>query len=127
MNPFFTMLSAAYIFMIFYGADSPAVSQVGDFNPHSLLHIPLYGILTLLLILALRPNSGRIETRRLIGAGLIALVVAVLDEYYQTFIPTREGSMTDVVLDGIGIGLAMGLGVRYFLPILDRAGKRIWK
>ena len=127
MNPFFTVLSAAYIFMIFYGADSSAVSQVGDFNPDSLLHIPLYGILTLLLILALRPNDGRVETRRLIGAGLIALVVAVLDEYYQTFIPIREGSITDVILDGVGIGLAMGLGVRYFLPALDRVGKRIWK
>ena len=46
MNPFYAFLSAAYIFAIFFLADSGAVSQIGEFNPYSLLHIPLYGILT---------------------------------------------------------------------------------
>lgn len=50
MNPFFSILSLAYIAGIFLLADSPVVSDVAPFNPYSLLHIPLYGILTFLLI-----------------------------------------------------------------------------
>jgi hypothetical protein len=41
--------------MIFLWADSPIVSDLAPFNPFSLLHIPLYGILTILLILSFFP------------------------------------------------------------------------
>ena len=50
MSIFFSILSAAYITGIFLFADSPVVSEAAPFNPYSLLHIPLYGILTFLLI-----------------------------------------------------------------------------
>ena len=36
-------------------ADSPLVSDLAPFNPYSLLHIPLYGILTILLIFSFFP------------------------------------------------------------------------
>ena len=48
----FSILSLAYIAGIFLLADSPVVADIAPFNPYSLLHIPLYGILTLLLILS---------------------------------------------------------------------------
>ena len=50
MSIFFRILSMAYIAGIFLFADSPMVSDAAPFNPYSLLHIPLYGILTFLLI-----------------------------------------------------------------------------
>ncbi len=50
-----TFLSIVYIAMIFLWADSPVVSDLAPFNPYSLLHIPLYGILTLLLIFSFFP------------------------------------------------------------------------
>jgi len=127
MNPFFTALSGFYIFGIFYWADSPAVQQIGVFNPYSLLHVPLYGILTGLLVLAFSPAEGRIEARHLIGAGLTAMAVAVLDEIHQMFIPNRNASVLDVLLDGVGIGLVMGWMPRDSLQSLDRLRKRIWK
>ena len=49
MRVFFSILSIAYIAGIFLWADSPMVSDLASFNPYSLLHIPLYGILTVLL------------------------------------------------------------------------------
>jgi VanZ family protein len=52
MGIFFTILSIAYIAGIFLWADSPIVEELSAFNPYSLLHIPLYGILTILLILS---------------------------------------------------------------------------
>ena len=128
--------------MIFFFAGSPAVSIISPYNPYSLLHIPLYGILTLLIVFALVPfNSfpfSRIRTinknesgttnsinainainatsapNRFLVAGLISFIVAVADEYHQIFIPTREGSFTDVLLDIAGIVLAVFFTFRLF-------------
>jgi hypothetical protein len=52
---FFTLLSIVYVAGIFLWADSPVVSVLAPFNPYSLLHIPLYGILTVLLIFSFSP------------------------------------------------------------------------
>ena len=127
MNPFYALLSAAYIFAIFFLADSGAVSRIGEFNPYSLLHIPLYGILTLLLLLSLCTGKGRYTPQRLIIGGFIAGIAGALDEFHQTFIPTRDGSLGDVLLDILGIGLAILL-FRLISPFLKSkslsAGKK---
>lgn len=122
MNILFFILSGGYITGLFLFADSPVVSKVAVFNPFSLLHIPIYGILTLLLILSFspykldptkqgnsikhwkerNPTSPRNSRNHLI-AGLIALVVAVADEIYQAYIPSRNASVSDVLLDVVGI------------------------
>jgi hypothetical protein len=132
MSIFFKVLSAAYIVGIFLFADSPMVSDVTPFNPYSLLHIPLYGILTVFLILSFPPSkrklvnsrnsidpinsknpinptnsSNSINSSNLIVAGIIALVVAIADEIHQAYIPIRNASVIDVFLDMIGIILCM--------------------
>lgn len=163
VNPFFTLLSITYVSAIFLLADSTAVSAVAPYNPFSLLHIPLYGVMTILILLsivpfdfsyffrvlwrggngsrnlwvnhvlafiALKPNiadstnpinslnstnsinamnsiGAMNPRRRFLIAGLISLAVAVADEYHQVFIPTREGSLGDVLLDVMGIVLAL--------------------
>jgi VanZ family protein len=112
MNPFFTVLSAAYIFGIFFLADSSAVSQIGEFNPYSLLHIPLYGVLTGLLLLAFASKPGTNIAIRYHLAAWIAVAVGILDEYHQTFIPSREGSVGDVFLDLLGVVLVVILARR---------------
>jgi VanZ family protein len=40
---------------------------------------------------------------------LIALVVAIADEIHQAYIPSRDASVTDVLLDVIGIILFVAL------------------
>lgn len=57
MRVFFSILSIVYIAGIFLWADSPVVSDLGYFNPYSLLHIPLYAILTVLLIFSFFPYN----------------------------------------------------------------------
>ncbi len=86
---FFSFLSAAYIIGLFIFADSPMVRSLSPFNPYSLLHIPLYGVLTILIIfsfvpITLRPNQTKQkdQTNRFLFAGLIALGVAIADEIY---------------------------------------------
>jgi hypothetical protein len=139
MNLFFAILSLAYIFVIFFFADSSAVSAVAPYNPFSLLHIPLYGILTILIVFALVPSNSFPFSRirrlskndpggmngpnglnlltsgnRFLIAGLISALVALADEYHQVFIPTREGSFTDVLLDVVGIALAIFFTFRLY-------------
>ena len=127
MNIFFSTLSVAYIAGIFLLADSPMVSDVAPFNPYSLLHIPLYGILTFLLILSnwssifinrgnstdstnpsnsINPSNST-NSRNLVVAGIIALVVAIADEIHQAYLPNRNASVIDVLLDIIGIILCV--------------------
>ena len=125
MSIFFRVLSAAYIAAIFLLADSPVVSDVAPFNPYSILHIPLYAILTLLLILSFRPSKRKLvnsrdstdpinsknpsNSRNYFIAVIIALVVAIADEIHQAYIPNRNASIIDVFLDIIGIILCIVL------------------
>ena len=112
MNPFFAVLSAAYILGFLFFADSSVVSRINEFNPYSLLHIPLYGLLTVLLLLTFITKPGTNLTSRYRAAAWIAVAVGVVDEYHQAFIPSRDASVTDVFLDILGVGLVMILAWR---------------
>jgi len=145
MKILFTILSIAYTAGIFLFADSSVVSDLSTFNPYSLLHIPLYGILTFFLVLSFMPlkfnpiNLSR-EMRSLFHwdpsnpmnptnpsnpmnpkahfllPGGIALIVAIIDEIHQAYVPGRDASITDVLLDMVGISLALFLFFRLLRP-----------
>jgi hypothetical protein len=127
MRILFSILSFFYVAAIFILAGSPAVDTLSEFNPYSLLHIPLFGILAFLLIFSMVPipwgfkvsiqpgNDSRElpseETNglklRFFIAGGIALVVGISDEIHQLYVPGRNGSAVDVVLDMVGITIAL--------------------
>ena len=102
MRLFFISLSIVYVTGIFLLASSPMVSMMSSFNPYSILHVPLYGILAFLLYFGF--NSSGLP--RFLLPGSIALVVAIADEIHQSFVPGREASVTDVLLDLTGIVIA---------------------
>lgn len=96
---------------------TPGVPNVGhspfvwlvDMTPkpaQKILHVCFYAVLTV----ALSWNLRRIDspTARFLLASFFALGFGVLMEWLQTFVPGRFGSLTDVVLDGIGCLLAFG-------------------
>jgi len=121
MRIFFSILSIAYIAGIFLFADSSVVSTLAAFNPYSLLHIPLYGVLTVLLIFSFMPLTqlpvNSLNQRNQINQrnqrnfyflpGGVALVVAIADEIHQAYVPGRDASITDVLLDLVGIILVL--------------------
>jgi hypothetical protein len=127
MKILFSILSIVYISAIFILAGSPIVRILAPFNLYSLLHIPLYGILTTLLILSLVPikiksinpmnPKNSISSKNLINpinsitrflvVGIIALGVGIADEIHQAYVPGRDASVTDVLLDLIGIALVL--------------------
>ena len=159
MRIFFSILSIAYIAGIFLFAGSSIVQTLAPFNRYSLLHLPLYGILTVLLIFSFLPREMRLalwqhrycsigslfhrgqlpnnlmthkgidSTHSRINAsthsrihasphfllpGFIALIVAIADEIHQAYVPGRDASGTDVLLDIIGIILVLLFAFRLF-------------
>jgi VanZ family protein len=122
MNILFSILSIVYISAIFILAGSPIVRTLAPFNPYSLLHIPLYGILTFLLIFSIVPTTLRTKDsmtqrrkhpiNRFLIVGVIALGVGIADEIHQAYVPGRDASITDVLLDFVGIALVLFFAFR---------------
>lgn len=83
-----------------------------------LAHFTEYAIMGLWLMLSLR-----VYTRRIISfiswPLFLGLFTAVIDEFYQLFIPGRTGQVMDVTIDFMGVisGLVIGL----FTILLTRA------
>lgn len=79
-----------------------------DLVLRKLAHASVYALLTLAWAWALRPVT-RLSVPL---AASIALLYAVSDEYHQTFVDGRSGTATDVLIDAIGVGVALAL-LRY--------------
>ena len=126
-NPFLPSF-LFYIASIFVLAGSPVAETLSELNPYSLLHIPLYGIMTFLLVFSIvpiprgfkvgsirlggdstRPRSADTTGRmlRFFVSGAIALAVGILDEVHQLSVPGRDASAGDVILDLVGIVIAL--------------------
>lgn len=73
-----------------------------DFLLRKLAHVVEYVVLTALLFRALRLHMAR-EAHALLMAALVAVLYAFSDEWHQTFVPGREGSLRDVGVDALGI------------------------
>lgn len=68
-------------------------------------HMVSYAILALLARWSL---AVTLSGRRLSWAALaVAVLYAASDEYHQTFVPTRHGTVTDVMIDSAGAALAL--------------------
>lgn len=117
--------------VIFYLSDQPNLksgleSQL-DFALRKAAHITEYGIL---VFLAWRAFASREETefpfgnsvssmslgnpvsklpRALIMAIIFSVLYAASDEYHQSFVAGRVGSPIDVLIDSVGIGIALGI------------------
>ncbi len=74
-------------------------------------HLAEYAILALLLWRALRPAAKpKAREWRWSRAGLalaVAALYAATDEVHQSFVPSRQGSVWDVLLDTTGAALAL--------------------
>jgi hypothetical protein len=100
------VLPVALMALIFLLSAQPDLSTglgFWDLLLRKLAHACVFGALTLLWLRALGP----LTVRALLGAVTISLLYAVSDEYHQTFVTGRHGSLVDVGVDAIGIGAAV--------------------
>lgn len=72
-------------------------------------HLAEYAILSFLWYVAVVPSSGRWQPRQALGILGLCAAYAALDEWHQSFVPSRLASPIDVVIDIIGAGLVQGV------------------
>lgn len=70
-------------------------------------HVLGYAGLSLLWWRALAARWGRRDRRAVALAFLLTVLYAISDEYHQTFVPGRNGSPVDVLIDAAGAGLVL--------------------
>lgn len=69
-------------------------------------HITEFFLLTLSIWLAIAPYI-RGKARAMGITALATVLIAALDEIHQTFVADRDGRVTDVLIDSIGVALAI--------------------
>lgn len=72
-------------------------------------HVTEYAILSYLLFVVLKNLIPKNLSKALLVAATLAALYAISDEYHQTFVPGRGGTWVDVVIDCVGIGIAIAI------------------
>ena len=99
------VLLAAIIWQL---SDTPSltIAQGGlDTLLRKLAHVFAFGLLATTCVIAVRAQGVRLGSA-LIYAAAIAFAYAIVDEYHQSFVPTRHGAISDVAIDTLGVGIA---------------------
>lgn len=92
--------------LIFYLSSIPNLQTdlgLWDTILRKLAHLSEYLVLTFLLYRAFRGSFGLSGKRLILYPSLTSFLYAILDEFHQTFIPSRCGSLIDVFIDACGI------------------------
>ena len=104
---------ARWALVALYAAGIIAVSSIpGDGLPQlgigdKLLHALTFGGMAVLICRALILQNPTWSLRRVVGIGVLAVVVyGGFDEGYQTFVSERRSELSDVMADGMGALLA---------------------
>jgi len=66
-------------------------------------HFTEFAILTLLLAASLKWWRGKLTNGTIMGSMLFCIAFAVSDEWHQSFIPDRFGTVQDVLIDSLGV------------------------
>jgi len=80
-------------------------------------HVVGYGMLSLLLLRGWRATLGRVYAlllRTVLLSWLGTVFVAAIDEWHQSYIPSRMGTVRDVALDTVA-GVAFLVGAYFWL------------
>ena len=85
------------------------VNETVDLMTKKAGHVTEYGVLAFLLWRVLSKERGWPTLPSFSGAFMLSLLYAVSDEFHQTFVPGRNGALTDVGFDALGAVLASGL------------------
>lgn len=87
-----------------------SVNGAVDWSAHKLAHFIIYFLLCLTFYRATKNISVSI---------LLAAVYGITDEFHQTFVPTRSGSVNDLVVDSLA-AISAGAVLWKLYPILPQ-------
>lgn len=89
--------------------------QTLNFIIFKTLHVIEYFLLYVLLLRALRNTAGLQKTSVFWGTFVLTALYAATDELHQSYVPTREGKVRDVIIDAFGAMLAW-YSIQQLLP-----------
>jgi len=103
------LLVLVWMAVIWWLSNQPSLSSglKQDFLLRKLAHVSEYAILMWLVVRALGADLKR--ARYLLPALVIAIGYAGIDEWHQTWVEGRIGSVRDVLIDSIGILIVLVL------------------
>lgn len=91
-----------YMALIFHFSTRPRPDSLSD-SPDVLLHGAAYFVLTTLVLRALERGLARPPSSRSTAlAPVLSTLYGAFDEWRQTLVPERVGSLADVGYDGLG-------------------------
>lgn len=113
--PPLVMAALIFTFSSIPGNDYPRIQSGGfdssDFvNP--VAHMAEYALLSFLILRAFNQNKKLSPRKKLALTLFLALLFAASDEWHQLFVPQRECSFTDWLIDGLGVLAGLGLFMR---------------
>ncbi len=106
---------------IFYLSSLPNLELTADplwnLITRKLAHMLMFGVLAILVYIAL-------GFKTILHAFLLASLYAGLDEFHQTFVPTRQGVLTDIIIDSLGALVGLLIWKRLLPPKLAKKLKK---
>lgn len=100
----------AWMGLIFYLSGRPGLKVAEgpmDFWTRKPAHVGEYAILFLLFFRAMEGSSAWRRRDVYVGAGIFSFLYALIDELHQLSVPLREGKVTDLGFDLLGIVIAV--------------------
>jgi VanZ family protein len=100
-----SVVPVALMALIFVLSSIPGDTEAAWWEPiaRTIGHVVEYAVLTLLWSWAL---AGVVRRPAWVAAA-IALAYACTDEYHQSFVENRDGTVADVAVDALGIAIAV--------------------
>ncbi|MBU1084784.1 MAG: VanZ family protein [Candidatus Beckwithbacteria bacterium] len=102
---------------IIYSFSSMSINKEAEFNWLDFVikksaHVTEYAILFWLLFRAMSGDNKNLTKKIFIKVFIFTVVYALSDEWHQTFVPGREGTLRDVGFDTIGALISLNLKKR---------------
>ncbi len=108
-------LVIAYAAFIFFMSSlpHPLPESVQKYFSDWILHGVEYGVFGFLLVRALQSSFEK-QSRSflLITALILGIFYGISDEWHQSFIPSRDSSVRDVAVDGLGVFLGAWVWIK---------------
>ncbi|MGZ5492735.1 MAG: VanZ family protein [Thermoanaerobaculia bacterium] len=102
----FTGSALQFVLSHTFGELSDVTFAALHFIIRKTVHLVAYGILGALNFRAVRAGRTGWGLRWSVIATVLAVIVASLDEWHQTMVPSRTGMPADVLLDAVGATIA---------------------
>ena len=94
--------------IMFYCSSIPGSTiSFGSIWPSRIYHFSIFAGFAFFLLAILTKN--KLKTKTILTAILISLIISILDEIHQIFVPLRSASIFDILLDLAGILLSIGI------------------